>query len=582
MRTVPVVPAAVVEAAQAGDTGALEELVAAYLPLLYNIVGRALDQPADVDDVVQETLLRAVGNLPALREPERFRSWLAAIAVRQIRNRIQERQTLRARTRPLAPAEAVPEPDFADVTILRLGLDGQRQDLAEAVRWLDPDDRDLLSLWCLELMGELTRDDLLTALQLSPSHVAVRLHRLRAQLETSRAVVAAVRHRSHCASLGQIVDDWDGSPSPLWRKRVARHLGRDCPICGTQPGGLIPVEKLMRSLFLTPVPVGLGAIWLLKATSAGSAATVSAHTIGTGALVSHGFLTKPLALATAGLTVLTAGVGSTLFLQQREPAPAPPAVVASPTPTSPRTPTASPRPRITPTRRATPSKTAAAQPRGLYGSVVDAADKAPKKARRPAPLPDRPQTGVNITASQDNDPRAEVVSLIYRGQNVTYQGQGYIRVEYQLPYHERSGPVAPPSWTGLRGKLFHVASGGGMRMDDAVPGAEAGATHMGNDADGFDVLPPKAQQMWHFEYYYLDGTVTLNQNERGADYNLYIHLVSRKQIRDDLFTPPAADGPLRYGLTRDNGEDTTPVPQYATRKNPADPTTVPQLSRLAG
>ncbi len=37
----------------------------------------------------------------------------------------------------------------------------------------------------------------------------------------------------------------------------------------------------MRSLFLTPVPVGLGAIWLLKATSAGSAATVSAHTIGT-------------------------------------------------------------------------------------------------------------------------------------------------------------------------------------------------------------------------------------------------------------------------------------------------------------
>ncbi len=180
MRTAPVVPAAVVEAAQAGDTGALEELVAAYLPLLYNIVGRALDQPADVDDVVQETLLRAVGNLPALRDPERFRSWLAAIAVRQIRNRIQERQTLRARTRPLAPAEAVPEPDFADVTILRLGLDAQRQDLAEAVRWLDPDDRDLLSLWCLELMGELTRDDLLTALQLSPSHVAVRLHRLRA------------------------------------------------------------------------------------------------------------------------------------------------------------------------------------------------------------------------------------------------------------------------------------------------------------------------------------------------------------------------------------------------------------------
>ncbi|MFI0742148.1 RNA polymerase sigma factor [Streptomyces sp. NPDC021100] len=52
--------AALVEAARTGDTAAQDELVAACLPLVYNIVGRALNGHADVDDVVQETMLRVI------------------------------------------------------------------------------------------------------------------------------------------------------------------------------------------------------------------------------------------------------------------------------------------------------------------------------------------------------------------------------------------------------------------------------------------------------------------------------------------------------------------------------------------
>src|SRR5688572_12085983 len=63
-------------AAQAGDRRAAEALIAEYLPLLYRVVGRALDGHADVDDVVQETVLRAYRDLPALRTPASFRSWL--------------------------------------------------------------------------------------------------------------------------------------------------------------------------------------------------------------------------------------------------------------------------------------------------------------------------------------------------------------------------------------------------------------------------------------------------------------------------------------------------------------------------
>ena len=65
-----------VTAARSGDQDSLDELVAQYLPLVYNIVGRALARHADVDDVVQETMLRVVRGLGGLRDPERFRSWL--------------------------------------------------------------------------------------------------------------------------------------------------------------------------------------------------------------------------------------------------------------------------------------------------------------------------------------------------------------------------------------------------------------------------------------------------------------------------------------------------------------------------
>ena len=85
-----------VRAARAGQRQALDELVAACLPLVYNLVGRAMSGRADIDDVVQETLLRVVRHLSELRDVTAFRSWLVAITVRQIRN--FQRQTSRYRS----------------------------------------------------------------------------------------------------------------------------------------------------------------------------------------------------------------------------------------------------------------------------------------------------------------------------------------------------------------------------------------------------------------------------------------------------------------------------------------------------
>src|ERR1700744_987011 len=244
-----------VTAAQRGDRKALDRLVAGYLPLLYNIVGRAMSGHADVDDVVQETLLRMIHGLPGLRDPAAFRSWLVAIAIRQVRRSY----TARALTVPGAgPAEAAADqgPDFADLTIVQLGLTGQRRETAEATGWLDQDDRDLLALWWQETAGRLDRREVAEALGLPPRHAAVRIARMKEHLATARIVVRAPHEVPPCHDLAVVTATWDHQPSPLWRKRVARHA-RACSRCGAQREAMVPAEQLLAGLPLLPVPAAL-------------------------------------------------------------------------------------------------------------------------------------------------------------------------------------------------------------------------------------------------------------------------------------------------------------------------------------
>ncbi|MEU2023880.1 sigma-70 family RNA polymerase sigma factor [Streptomyces sp. NPDC016469] len=247
---------ALIKAARAGDGDAKDQLVASCLPLLYNIVGRALNGHADVDDVVQETVLRMLRALPGLRNPESFRSWLVAIAMNEIRGHWRDRQSAAIPVEPLATGHDRVDPaaDFVDVTILRLGLSGQRRQVAEATRWVDEDDRALLSLWWLEAAGELTRAEVATAMNLSPEHTAVRVQRMKERLDTARVVVGALAAQPRCVLLDDILIGWDGTPSPLWRKRIARHA-RGCTVCSGFGSGLVPAERLLVGLALVPLAV---------------------------------------------------------------------------------------------------------------------------------------------------------------------------------------------------------------------------------------------------------------------------------------------------------------------------------------
>ncbi|MFG3406611.1 sigma-70 family RNA polymerase sigma factor [Streptomyces sp. NPDC048142] len=385
---------ALVIAARNGDRAAGERLAAQYLPLVYNVVGRALNGHPDVDDVVQETMLRALSGLPSLRDPSRFRSWLVAIAMNQVRTRWSG---LGHRPAPLEATEdpADPAADFVDLTILRLELSGQRRETAEATRWLDDAERDVLSLWWLETTGDLTRPELAEALGLSPQHAAVRVQRVKNQLDVGRAVVRALASDPRCPELEQLLVDWDGTPTPLWRKRIARHV-RGCASCSDGGTGLVPPEGLLSGLALVVPLYDSGQQAAVAVASSAAPVTVSAvaPSVSAPAAPSASASAAFPAGKAAGLIAGAAAVTALAVLIWPS-APAPPesrggGVTYSPSPPPPAAAPAEPLPTpstASPSPTASPGRTAAA-------SRPPAVAPSPSASPAPAGPPPGPDAGV--------------------------------------------------------------------------------------------------------------------------------------------------------------------------------------------
>jgi len=94
---------ALVFAAQRRDKEALQRLLMrnwSWLKgLVYSIVGDA----DEVDDVLQDICIRVITKIDSLREPERFRPWLAVLARRQA---LRHRQQRAGRPSPLSWEQA--------------------------------------------------------------------------------------------------------------------------------------------------------------------------------------------------------------------------------------------------------------------------------------------------------------------------------------------------------------------------------------------------------------------------------------------------------------------------------------------
>ncbi|QUQ64377.1 sigma-70 family RNA polymerase sigma factor [Kutzneria sp. CA-103260] len=243
-----------VAAARSGDHRALDDLVTEYLPLVYNIVRRTLSSDADVDDVVQDTMVRVVRGIGGLREPDRFRSWLVAITMNQIR---EHRRGWQTAVTPQEEFDERPDPnaEFVDRALTELDVSQQRRETEHAARWLHGEDRELLSLWSLECGGHLTRAEVASALRLNAHRVTVRVSRLKNRLEATRMLVRAFSGTPRCPQLVELANEWPGEPNPLWRKRFLRHVDT-CRRCRRAGSDLVPVERLLMGMGLAALPSG--------------------------------------------------------------------------------------------------------------------------------------------------------------------------------------------------------------------------------------------------------------------------------------------------------------------------------------
>ena len=132
--------------AQAGDEEAFADLMRGYYSLVYTIVIRIVDNPHDVEEVVQDTFLNAYQGLAQLEDSAKFKSWLAEIA------RNCARQWARKRRINTVSLDEVSEQvlQAQDSPDARLERQEQRELIRRTMETLPQKDRDIARAFYLE------------------------------------------------------------------------------------------------------------------------------------------------------------------------------------------------------------------------------------------------------------------------------------------------------------------------------------------------------------------------------------------------------------------------------------------------
>ena len=161
--------------AQTGDEGAFTGLMREYYPFVYTIVIRIVDNPHDVEEVVQDTFLSAYRGLTQLEDAVKFKSWLAEIARNCARQWIRKR---RINTVSLDDVDegVLQTQDSPDEQLTR---QEQRELIRRAMEALPQKDRDIARAFYFE---GASYNELTSTHGLSDKAISFRLSRARRQL----------------------------------------------------------------------------------------------------------------------------------------------------------------------------------------------------------------------------------------------------------------------------------------------------------------------------------------------------------------------------------------------------------------
>lgn len=256
-------------AAATGDRHAFAMIYDRYADRLHDFcVGMVRDRDAAAD-CVQDVFCAAATQLPRLREPDRLRPWLYAIArneaLRCIRNRRREQAS-----------DELPEAASHEAGPDTLAARNELADLiAQAAGGLGDRDRTVLEL---AYRHGLDGPELADALEVSPGTANKMVSRLRNTIEASLGALLVARRAQHtadkCPELGTILAGWDGRFSVLMRKRITRHI-ESCPTCDEERRRLVNPAALLGAPVFIPAPAWLRDQTLdkVRLTSAGHSLT---------------------------------------------------------------------------------------------------------------------------------------------------------------------------------------------------------------------------------------------------------------------------------------------------------------------
>jgi RNA polymerase sigma factor (sigma-70 family) len=238
----------IVAAIVAGEPAGLAAAYDSYAAVLHGYCRSLLAEPADAADAVQDTFVIAAAKLAGLRDPDRLRPWLYAVA----RNECYRRLRGRARLASLDEAgevtdAAAEEPRGADQAALK-------ELVAAAVAGLNQGEREVIEL---NLRHDLTGADLADALGVPVNQAHALASRARTQFERSLgALLVARTGRRSCTELDAILAGWDGTLTALLRKRISRHI-ENCDTCGERKRRELSPAMLFSVLPLVTLPRGL-------------------------------------------------------------------------------------------------------------------------------------------------------------------------------------------------------------------------------------------------------------------------------------------------------------------------------------
>jgi RNA polymerase sigma-70 factor, ECF subfamily len=129
-----------IEAWRAGDERAASALVARHAPAVARFVA-SCGERREVDELVQDTFVRAFGAIESFRADSSLRTWLFTIARRLMLDRRRSERRRRDRVE-IAEGDAVTEFDALDAVV----ADETRRQLGAAVRRLSPKQREVFTL----------------------------------------------------------------------------------------------------------------------------------------------------------------------------------------------------------------------------------------------------------------------------------------------------------------------------------------------------------------------------------------------------------------------------------------------------